>query len=245
MPLQNRVDPFGEIQAVAARGMFTGNRGLIHDPVTKTLLKRRWTTKAWIICECEFRGRKREVMGRNAPSGGAGWTELFFLDEVTALAAGHRPCFYCRRERAVEFARCFAARQGRETISAPEMDAVLHRERWASGGRATRQAELPPPRTPPHKGEGDSERSAPPSPLWGGIRGGGIPGCSLSALPVGAMIAANGRAFAKAGACWLEWSFQGWLPSFEPTVDVTLLTPESTVRALARGYAPVWHRSAG
>lgn len=134
MPLQNRVDPFGDIHAVAACGMFTGNRGVIHDPNTKTLLKRRWTTKAWIICECEFRGRRREVMGRNAPSGRAGWTELFFLDEVTALAAGHRPCFYCRRERAVEFARCFAAGQGRETISAPEMDAMLHRERWASGG---------------------------------------------------------------------------------------------------------------
>ena len=134
MPLQNRVDPFGNIHAAAARGLFTGNRGVIHDPATRTLLSRRWTTKAWIICECDFRGRKREVMGRNAPSGNAGWTELFFLDEVTALAAGHRPCFYCRRERAVEFARCFAAGQGRTTISAPEMDAILHRERWASGG---------------------------------------------------------------------------------------------------------------
>lgn len=132
MPLQNRVDPFGEIHAVASRGLFTGNRGVIHDPETKTLLNRRWTTKAWIICECDFRGRHREVMGRNAPSGRAGWTELFFLDEVTALAAGHRPCFYCRRERAVEFARCFAAGQGRQTISAPEMDAILHQQRWAS-----------------------------------------------------------------------------------------------------------------
>lgn len=141
MPLQNRVDPFGEIHAVAARGLFTGNRGVIHDPATKTLLERRWTTKAWIICECDFRGRRRELMGRNAPSGRAGWTELFFLDEVTALAAGHRPCFYCRRERAVEFARCFAAGQGRASISAPEMDAVLHRERWASG-RGHRSLEL-------------------------------------------------------------------------------------------------------
>src|SRR5262245_3292149 len=104
MPLQNRVDPFGEIFAVAARGLFTGNRGFIHDPATRTLLKRRWTTKAWIICERDYRDRRRAVMGRNAPSGNAGWTELFFLDEVTALAAGHRPCFYCRREKANEFA---------------------------------------------------------------------------------------------------------------------------------------------
>jgi len=81
-------------------------------------------------------------MGRNAPSGGAGWTELFFLDEVTALAAGHRPCFYCRRERAGEFARCFAAGQGRMTISAPEMDAVLHRERRPSGGTKNQAVDL-------------------------------------------------------------------------------------------------------
>ncbi|MFI0845029.1 hypothetical protein [Mesorhizobium sp. IMUNJ 23232] len=134
MPLQNRVDPFGEIHAVAARGLFTGNRGVIHDPDTKTLLKRRWTTKAWLICECEFRGRKREVMGRNAPSGNAGWTELFFLDEVTALAAGHRPCFYCRRERAREFSDCFAAGNGLLRPKVTEIDAVLHEQRLASGG---------------------------------------------------------------------------------------------------------------
>ena len=134
MPLQNRVDPFGEIHAVAARGLFTGNRGVIHDPATKTLLKRRWTTKAWLICECDFRDRKREVMGRNAPSGNAGWTELFFLDEVTALAAGHRPCFYCRRERAKEFSDCFAAGNALVRPKVTEIDAILHRERLASGG---------------------------------------------------------------------------------------------------------------
>lgn len=133
MPLQNRVDPFGEIHAVAARGLFTGNRGVIHDPATKTLLPRRWTTKAWIVCVCEFRGHRREAMGRTAPSGRAGWTELFFLDEVTALAAGHRPCFYCRRERATAFSRCVAAGQGRDRISAPEMDRLLHAQRLAAG----------------------------------------------------------------------------------------------------------------
>ena len=108
MPLQNRVDPFGDIHAVDARGLFTGNRGIIHDPETKTLLRKRWTTKAWIICSCEYKGVRREPMGRNGPNGKAGWTELFFLDEVTALAAGHRPCFLCRREQAKEFAACFA-----------------------------------------------------------------------------------------------------------------------------------------
>ena len=134
MPLQNRVDPFGEIHAVPARGLFTGNRGVIHDPGTRTLLKRRWTTSAWLICACDFRGRKREVMGRNAPSGRAGWTELFFLDEVTALAAGHRPCFYCRRKKAREFADCFGEAFGIARPRATGIDARLHRERPASGG---------------------------------------------------------------------------------------------------------------
>jgi hypothetical protein len=134
MPLQNRVDPFGDIHAAAARGLFTGNRGVIHDPATKTLLSRRWTTKAWIICECEFRGRKREVMGRNTPSGNAGWTELFFLDEVTALAAGHRPCFFCRHQRARRFAECYADAFRIAAPKAAEIDARLHSERLASGG---------------------------------------------------------------------------------------------------------------
>src|SRR4051812_31790821 len=131
MPLQNRVDPFGDIHAVPERGMFTGNRGVIHDPETKTLLKRRWTTKAWLICTCDYKGTRRDPMGRNARSGGAGWTELFFLDEVTALAAGHRPCFLCRREAALTYARCVAG--ALRDASAPEIDARLHGERLAAG----------------------------------------------------------------------------------------------------------------
>lgn len=135
VPLQNRVDPFGSIRRDAARGLFTGNRGVIHDPATRTLLPRRWTTKAWIVCTLAHpRGVARAPMGRNAPSGGAGWTELFFLDEVTALAAGHRPCFYCRREAAEDFRRRFAAGNGLGHASAPAMDALLHRQRPASGG---------------------------------------------------------------------------------------------------------------
>jgi len=90
MALQNRVTPFGDIAAIPQRGMFTGNRGIIHDPATRTLLKRRWASKAWLTCVCEFKGRHREVMARRS------WTELFFLDEAVALAAGHRPCFFCR-----------------------------------------------------------------------------------------------------------------------------------------------------
>jgi hypothetical protein len=127
MPLQNRVTPFGDIVAIPQRGMFTGNRGIIHDPATRTLLQRRWATKAWLICLCEFKGRRRAVMARRS------WTELFFLDEAVALAAGHRPCFFCRREAAVAFRNAWALVRAERVPPAAEMDAVLHDERLDHG----------------------------------------------------------------------------------------------------------------
>lgn len=137
MPLQNRVTPFGAIVALPQRGAFTGNRGIIHDPATRTLLNRRWTSKAWIVCVCEFRGRRRAVMG------GQTWTELFFLDEATALAAGHRPCFYCRRADAKAFQAAWAAGNGIPAPKAPAIDATLHGERLER--RAKRLHPLPGP----------------------------------------------------------------------------------------------------
>lgn len=133
MPLQNRVDPYGEIRAAPERGLFTGNRGVIHDASSRTLLSRRWATRAWLICILEFQGRRRDVMGNNGRSGGAGWTELFFLDEVTALAAGHRPCFHCRRERARAFADACAGSLGTDRPRVPQIDGILHTQRMAAG----------------------------------------------------------------------------------------------------------------
>jgi hypothetical protein len=127
MPLQNRVTPFGEIVAIAQRGRFTGNRGIIHDPGTRTLLSRRWASKAWLVCALEYQGRRRQVMD------GRSWTELFFLDEATALAAGHRPCFFCRRAAAQDFRAAWARGNGGVPPSAPGMDAVLHAERLQHG----------------------------------------------------------------------------------------------------------------
>jgi hypothetical protein len=127
MPLQNRVTPFGDIVAIPQRGMFTGNRGIIHDPTTRTLLNRRWTSKAWLVCVCEFKGRRRTVMGARS------WTELFFLDETIALAAGHRPCFFCRREAAQAFRDAWAFGKAVSVPRAPEIDAVLHAERLERG----------------------------------------------------------------------------------------------------------------
>jgi hypothetical protein len=127
MPLQNRVTPQGEIIATPHRGLFTGNRGIIHDPATKTLLKKRWSTPAWLTCTCEFRGRRREVMATQS------WTELFFLDEATALAAGHRPCFYCRRDDANRFRDAWEKGNRVHHVRMHDIDTVLHHERLDQG----------------------------------------------------------------------------------------------------------------
>jgi hypothetical protein len=137
MPLQNRVTPTGDIIATAHRGMFTGNRGIIHDPATKTLLKKRWSSPAWITCVCEFRGWRRKVMG------GRSWTELFFLDEATAFAAGHRPCFFCRRDDANRFRAAWEKGNGVTDVRAREMDNVLHRERLDRGKKRLHPLPMP------------------------------------------------------------------------------------------------------
>jgi hypothetical protein len=127
MPLQNRVTPFGEFIATSARGTMMGNRGgRIHDAQRK-LTARRWSSKQWICCRLEFNERHRNVWGSS-------YTELFFLDEVTAFAAGHRPCFECRRKDAERFAILFGGNGAR--ASAGAMDKALHAERLA--GKAKR-----------------------------------------------------------------------------------------------------------
>ncbi len=123
MPLQNRVDPAGQLFASPARGLFMGNRGGRFHTDTRTLATRRFVSRQWICCRLHFKDRRRDVWGRY-------YTELFFLDEPTALSAGHRPCFECRRNDALAFAEMW-----RQALSlgvrpsAGEMDAVLHRQR--------------------------------------------------------------------------------------------------------------------
>jgi hypothetical protein len=125
--LQNRVSPFGELFVDPARGMLMGNRGgRLHD-TQRELGSRRWTSKQWICCKLDFNGRRRNIWGD-------GYSELFFLDEVTALAAGHRPCFECRRTDAQAFAALFAGKKKRANAAA--MDQCLHAERL--DGRAKR-----------------------------------------------------------------------------------------------------------
>ena len=133
VPLQNRVTPMGELVADAGRGLVYGNRGCLHDEGGR--IRRRYAVRRWIACRLEFRGRRRSALmqlGR--------YTELFFLDEATALAAGHRACALCRRadyERLVAIWSDLHPGQ----VGADAIDAQLHEERVAPATRAHRTHE--------------------------------------------------------------------------------------------------------
>jgi hypothetical protein len=220
-PLQNRVTPFGEIVAIPERGTMMGNRGILHDG--RQTLRRRWAGRAWICCVLEFQGRRDPVM---APGH---YTRLFFLDEPTALAAGHRPCAYCRRSEYAAFRDAWAAGNPHLGLgaapSAAEIDRRLHEERLArSDGR----------------------------PESGG-RGKRLHPADLAALPDGVMFVDAGAADSQAdprpdlaGAALLRWRDEVWAWSAAGyrrggpvhAGPVLTLTPPSIVAALAAGYAP-------
>jgi hypothetical protein len=123
--LQNRVDPFGNLIKTTARGSWMGNRGLLHNDKQEVL--RPFKLKAWLICKLEFKGRSRQVMMPRL------YTELFFLDEATAFAAGHRPCFECRRNDFDLFKSLWLKGNPEynfnEKTSIKEIDDILHKER--------------------------------------------------------------------------------------------------------------------
>ena len=191
-PLQNRVDPFGELHAVAERGGLMGNRGGRIHRDDRTLSGSRWKTKHWLICVCAFKGRQRDVWGQF-------YTELFFLDEPTALAAGHRPRFECRQKAHDAFRVAFPGH--------PRGGTPWTKRSIASGSRI-----------------GQVEWRA-----------------RLGDLPDGAMIARAERAYAILGLP-SPWSFAGHgAPEpLAPHSIADVLTPPSTVAALANGYRPLW-----
>lgn len=204
-PLQNRVAPTGDIIATPARGTMLGNRGGAFHHRDQTLRRRRWASKQWICCQLSFKQRRRTVMSPGL------YTELFFLDEVTALAAGHRPCFECRREDALKFAVLWAQAEGRlGRATASEMDEVLHAERLdAQGAKRTDRARL-------------TRLPAGTFFLWDGAP------CVLASLLDGQP------------RCAL-WRPEGYAPLRSPPDDeaeVDVLTPPSIRRVMNQGYWP-------
>ena len=211
MPLQNRITPEGEIIATPHRGLLMGNRGGAFHAADRTIGTRRWATRQWIACVLEFKDRHREVMQPNR------YTELFFLDEATALAAGHRPCFECRRADADRFAELWTRTHGgQERARAPAMDEVLHAERVDRDRRKVtfraRRANIP---------SGAFVRYA-------GDR-------------------VHARAYLIAGNNLLAWEPAGYTTLVSPAAiseEVEVLTPASIVAVLSAGYRPMLHPSA-
>jgi hypothetical protein len=208
MPRQNRVTPTGEIIATPERGTFMGNRGVLHDVHGR--IRRPWQLKRWILCLLEFRRRKRQVM---APGH---YTELFFLDEATGLAAGHRPCAECRRDRFNAFRRAWRAGNpglaGTEDVTASTLDQRLHADRVADGSQRTFTADL----------------DGLPDGVF--VRPGGDEGAWL--LWAGALLAWSPAGYGE----------HRTRPRRE---RVSVLTPRWTVEAIRAGYVPVVHPSAG
>jgi len=204
MPLPNRVRPDGTLFADPARGTLYGNRGgRFHDPASHAVPSRIQATRQWLCCVLSFKGRRRKVWGR-------GYTELFFCDEVTALAAGHRPCMECRRSDALSYRTALVNGLAlNETPLFPEVDRILDSERRI--GRAKRTHALP-----------------------------------ADALPDGAVLQSGADFFALRGDDALLWSPAGYVALRKrPTGIATVLTPPATLAALAQGYRPLWHPSAG
>ena len=203
MHLQNRVDPYGELIRTHAKGLFMGNRGILHDCYGE-LTAKRWANKSWITCALSFKDYRRNPKERKPNE----YTELFFLDEATALAAGHRPCSQCRHKDFVRFVEYWAKGNGvPEDLSIKDIDAKLH------GERVTRSREKVTYRA------------------------------LVDTLPDGVFVELSSEP-ATAWLIWHDrlhkWQSDGYgeqRPKPAGT-EVVVLTPESTVNAIAAGYCP-------
>jgi hypothetical protein len=212
MPFQNRVSPFGTIVATTARGTLMGNRGCLHDRHDHPV--RLYQGRRWIICVLEFKGRTRKPM----PPGH--YTSLFFLDEATALAAGHRPCAECQRERFTTFRAHWAAANpelaGSATPLVETIDATLHHERISNHHRQRDKIKLT-----------YTEQ--------------------LDRLPDGVFVTLEMRDIPHMvrGNQLFPWSFAGYgQPIARTDATVQVLTPRSIVQTIAHGYVPGVHPSA-
>ena len=226
MTRTNRVAPTGEIAALPFRGLFMGNRGVLHDEAGHEhgRVRRPWNLTAWLICATEFRGRKRTLMAPNR------YTELFFLDEVHALAAGHRPCFECRRAAY----RAFLAAAGHDAAEA--LDGALHAERL-TGEPGMRRASRAPRRHPrPAAGLPDGAMVLVGATVFARYDAGFVAWsrAAPSSYLGGYLARLDGDAERDADALRASLAADGAL---------SVLTPPTTLTALHGGYAPVWHDS--
>lgn len=208
-PLQNRVDPWGQLHAVRARGTLMGNRGILHNAANS--ITKPWAHASWVTCTLA------ETFQKRSPFSPGTYSELFFLDEATAYAAGHRPCRSCQRQRHDEFNAAWTAAnrpealvEGRSRVPIREIDSTLHAERV---------------------GPARSKRTHP---------------ARLADLPVGAMFCHDNLAWLVGPHGLRRWAFDGYLPAhyLAPSTEVALLTPPSVVAALRCGLAVSLHPSA-
>lgn len=210
MPRRNRVDPWGDLVAHAARGLFTGNRGCVVDD-RENVVRHHGTNLPWITCRLEFRGRKVGLARPNR------WTPLFFLDDAVALAAGHRPCGECRREayQAYRDGVTLAARR-QKPLTATDLNRRLADERLRPGRGLDRAADRKLWRETPDR------------------------------LPTGSVVLdAEGRPCLWTGVALRPFGFEGWgAPEPVPEGPVDVLTPPTSVAALAHGFEPELHPTA-
>ncbi len=210
MPLQNRVSPFSKLTATPQRGAWTGNRGVIHND-RKEIIKNH-AVKYWITCALDYKDYRRKVMSPNR------WTELFFLDEATAFAAGHRPCGFCRHADFKRFKNLWIEANGAlhgftASTKMDIIDALIHQERLDKNGtQKTFNATLAT-----------------------------LPDGTFIALE------GINKAYLWYQEGLYEWSFDGYtkiLP-FDENQEVMVLTPLSYVSVFEAGYLPQVHFSVG
>jgi hypothetical protein len=209
VPQQNRVDPWGRLHAVTNLGMMMGNRGILHDE--RGAIVRQWASQHWVTCLLDF--RERRSPGAFRPGH---YSKLFFLDEATAFAAGHRPCGECQRARYLAFRAAWIAAnvpagEG-EKFSVQALDRQLHSERTASRAQGTNVSFLQ---------------------------------ARVVDLPPGALVEWADHAWLVTPPGQLRrWSFDGYAaPRDAPQESVRVLTPASVVRAFRHGFAPQVHAS--
>ncbi|NHZ42821.1 hypothetical protein [Massilia aquatica] len=206
--LQNRVDPWGQLRTVASRGTRMGNRGILHNDANQIV--RPWKHKRWVTCMLEFKQIKRPK-----PFSRGNYSELFFLDEATAFAAGHRPCGDCQKARHLDFKEKWLAAnvdaQLRSALSMDDVDIVLHAERCVRGGGKTRFAAT--------LGE--------------------LPKGTMFEFDAAAFLVT------AAGYLPWSFDGYGPAKRIDGATAVTVLTPASIVRAFEQGFVALVHASAG